>query len=314
MAGICYNPYMFDFNDAITFNPLTRERHGAIHEVIADLCAKMNMEVPKLLRMNEPTSSTIEEAFKAFPFQEPKQIVKRNHLPPLLEKSPLTFLYNGKEKGIIFNQPLLEKILGNEINYAEHASISEELKGAVVHELAHIKRGDHLWTGALRKAQFTQLACIAGALTGLYIIRSFAAKSKDKPADQQLPSQQETEEMLKLPEHVKSPTLEAAKTVAFYTVAAVAGWAVGRVAASKILQHMEHSCDAMSKEVMGSGKPLASFLQKANVCMENEVREMLQKKQVPEQWHKSLMAWNKTINNLIGIHPSFESRVDRLSR
>jgi hypothetical protein len=263
------------------FTPLSREGNEGIYLAVEELCQKAGVAIPTL------TTHT--------------------GAHPLLNAMPAAAVLYKETPHIFLNPSMLQKILGSEINFAHQASIPDELKAIVAHELGHIKRGDLGMFGSHRLAGFAPLACMAGTLAGLYAIRSYWSKNK---SEKTLPSQKEAEISLKLPENVKSPTLETAKKIALYTVTAIAGLATGVIVGQKLRHNMEYSCDAFSKQIMGSGQPIVSFFKKFGHFMDESNTKMFEK--LPEQYRATAIKFIKMIEGL--LHPSIESRINRLTR
>ena len=82
----------------------------------------------------------------------------------------------------------------------------------------------------------------------------------------------------------------------------------GAFAGRAIRHHMEYACDAFSKEIMGSGKPLASALEKMEVFGKKMKHDMFGKlsdgkRQTAERVSELLEGF---------MHPPVAKRVERL--
>jgi Zn-dependent protease with chaperone function len=258
--------------------------------------------IPKL--GNEGIYHAVEELSKKAGIAVPSLFISNGKSPLLEHGIPAMAMQNSNNSAIMLNRKLFNNVLGSRIDFANHASINDELKAVIAHEMGHIKRGD-IKGYIAGITLFPPLACMAGAVTGLYLIRRHQEQNKDKPL-----SPQKAEETLKLPPEIKSPTLEAAKKVALYTVAVAAGLATGVFMTKELRCHMEYSCDAFSKQIMGSGKPLATFLEKFGIYAEKLNKQAFEK--LPENRRKPLKMLGGFIEWL--MHPPIAKRVERLIR
>jgi Zn-dependent protease with chaperone function len=222
---------------------------------------------------------------------------------PVLEAMPVAMFETAAGKdGIVLNERMLRRVFPRAGRISGNIAISDEIKAMIAHEMGHIKRGDARAFGMGRISSFTPLACMAGAVAGLYIMRSYWKKNKEP-----MPVQ-DAEDQIKVPEPIKSPTLEAVKKVALYTVAAGAGLTAGIFMMRGMRHHMEYACDAFSKEMMGSGKPLASALDQFRQYSDKLAENVL--KHYPEEKRESIKRGIKIIEEL--LHPPIVKRIERL--
>lgn len=120
----------------------------------------------------------------------------------------------------------------------------------------------------------------------------------------------ELHQTLAVPKEHKGTALETTGKIALYTAMAILGFSGGMLRLRGIRQNMEFACDAFSKELMGSGKPLASALSKLE---EHAVRlhsELFA--HMPEAQREKVMKANDFVSSF--LHPPIQQRVETLLR
>lgn len=207
--------------------------------------------------------------------------------------------------GVYFSGQALE-VLGMK---HESARITAEVEAVAAHEIGHIKMGHLKPFGLARIAKFSPLAGLIGGI-GIMMALRHHWKHQHPQHHAENVILQDGEEPPKhvVPHH--SPLLSGALAVGQYLLAATAGTIAGAYVFKKLHHHMEFACDAFSKELMGSGQPLASALTKLFDHMKKIESELL-KDLSPDRAAKI-----KKIARFVEsfFHPAQEARVAVLTR
>jgi Zn-dependent protease with chaperone function len=211
---------------------------------------------------------------------------------------------------ILLGDNINKKLFG--VDYSNYATISAEFKSILAHELGHIKRNDTKFpTGAVWRSNLSPFVYMVGALAGTYALRSYLAKKKDSEISH-TPDEVagELHKSLELPKEHKGTVIETVGKIGLYTAMALLGFSVGMVRLRSIRQSMEFACDAFSKELIGSGKPLASALSKLEEHTTKLYEEIYS--HLPKQEREKTIKASETISSF--LHPPTAKRVEALLR
>ena len=190
--------------------------------------------------------------------------------------------------------------------------MGDEFKAILAHELGHIKRQDTKFpTGALWRSNMSPLVYMVGALVGTYAVRSYLEHRKEK--SQPIITEDASAAVaknLEVPKEHKGTTFDTISKIGIYTGMAILGSAVGMMRLRSIRQNMEFACDAFSKELMGSGKPLASALSKFHEHSKQMASEALS--HLPPEQREKLTKAVGFVESF--LHPPVPKRVEALLR
>lgn len=126
---------------------LTEKSGGGAIQAVEELAKKAGLATPKLYQL-PPHAGVMLDNFPAGAFQH--------------SDGPL----------IILGHDINKKLFG--VDYANYATMSDEFKSIIAHELGHIKRQDTKFpTGALWRSNLSPFVYMVGALAGTYAVRSY---------------------------------------------------------------------------------------------------------------------------------------------
>lgn len=272
---------MLEYNSPLSvFHELHPERHREMHDSMQKLAEKAGLPKPKLVTIN---TAMLGDDLNSL----------------ILKSAPAGTFMKGDTHHIFFNADMTHMFGMASLD----APVTEELKAVIAHELGHIKRGDTVGFGTAKIASITPWACLIAGLGVTAYLRHRNEKKKEAELVDRSPENAELRTL-------HSPTLEAAKCVGQYLLGAIAGTGVGIGLATFLRHRMEYSCDAFSKNIMGSGEPLARALENFEKCNTELLEELAKKRKLSPQTVENIKKFCGIIERL--FHPSIEKRAAAL--
>lgn len=203
---------------------IEREAHPALFAATEELSKKAGVEMPAI-RFFKPGTAYFSPAAAA--------------------------IYNDKHV-LLFNEASCKNIFLTDLKHP--TQISEEFKAVMAHEFGHIARKD---ITLIKKVQYVPMACILGAIGGLYAYRTYQEKHANSKELDRAELEAVVRQHVPAVEKKESPLLHSIGVVALYTATALAGSVSGAMIRRQVMHNMEYACDAFSKKIIGSGEPLA---------------------------------------------------------
>jgi Zn-dependent protease with chaperone function len=238
---------------------------------------------------------------------------------------------NSKGNALVVGDKVLEVFGHQDLK----APLTEEFESIIAHEMGHLKYNDAGPRGLKAIASHSPLLGVAAAIGATALVSHYLKKQKAQsegaptasaaaPASSATP-EKDTIVSATLPgekgysheqeaEDRKHP-LGWAMTAAKYMAASAVGLVSGTYV-SKMLHHrMEYRADKFSAEMMGSGKPLASALEKfrkAGIKESEGMMDGLRKNGMSEAQIAKMQKIGKYIEEF--LHPPILERIERLAR
>lgn len=227
--------------DAI-FHEITQEHAPYLHKALDELCAKAGIAKPVVCALKP--EATVDKKTK----------MTLDHL--------IGALYVDKPR-IIFGERARRIFSFSDMSQP----ISEEIKAVMAHELSHIKHGDVKLSRALPIRFLSPFAGMAAAMAGfaLYDNMKSANEKNGIPEDKQVTSAQLDAQFAQTEQKSEMPVTEQSAIllkITKYAAAAAAGLIAGQLFSKLYHNHIEYRADKFSADLMGSGEPLASALEK----------------------------------------------------
>lgn len=185
--------------------------------------------------------------------------------------------------------------------------LDPRLKAVIAHEFSHCK------AGYLQPAsRFVPLLLGPVIAVAAYHLYHSAHETDDKAHQHEALNKGESsllEAIQKENGHAPESWQQRIVKTAKHVAAAALGLGAGILVTRGLMNHYEWQADALSKTLMGSGKPLAEALQ----MLEDSTRELVQR----EGLGFELTPWTKfkfALTRILNSHPSTEARVAELMR
>lgn len=262
----------------------TMESHPHLHEALAELCQKAGMEKPHLHLVEE-------KALKA-------AAIRGEKLVAAVAGIPAAALLHKGEPYIIVND-IYAKAFGME---SLNGPITDELKAIFAHELGHIKRQDLEKFGTSKLSFYSALGCVGAALGVTKYLHYRHEHALQKEAEIS-PHPDELKEL-------NSPTISTASAATHYILAGLAGLVMGGFVFRHMRHRMEYACDAFSKELMVSGKPLISAFEKLEAFIDSKLADRVNSGRITAEKAASMKKIQQAIGQM--LHPPHAQRVAAL--
>ena len=264
---------------------LTHADAPGLFQLVEELCAKAGIPMQPILDVTK-------------------------HCNTMLQYSPAAAIASRTKdsSAIVVNSRMLRAIEPS-LDFANYHSVQREVSGWLAHEIGHLKRRDmKLPFGKYVLAEAAPWVGACGAIAALGLI-DYSHRTRKAMPDREDVKQYTTTHFL---DDMFSPSIDWMGKIVQYMLVGLGGFAAGKVGAVGLHHHMEFGADRFSKELLGSGEPMARALEKIERYGEGLAHELHSQKGLNEQ---QITAAQKidTFFRLI-LHPSSERRIAELRR